>query len=57
MIRSNLNRELTIFCFQWIDPAAGNCGLWATQLLPPGNQDAMDLAVAYRKHINAHKST
>ncbi|KIW84619.1 hypothetical protein Z517_00007 [Fonsecaea pedrosoi CBS 271.37] len=39
--------------FWWIDPAAGNCGIYASQLLPPGDPETMNLAVAFRKDIFA----
>ncbi|EXJ76831.1 beta-lactamase [Capronia epimyces CBS 606.96] len=40
--------------FWWIDPAAGNCGMYASQLLPPGDPDSMALAVEFRKDLYAN---
>jgi len=37
--------------FWWIDPARGNCGLYAGQLIPPGDLPTIDLAVAFRKEM------
>ncbi|ETI27066.1 hypothetical protein G647_09748 [Cladophialophora carrionii CBS 160.54] len=39
--------------FWWIDPAAGNCGIYASQIIPPGDAESMALAVAYRRDIFA----
>jgi hypothetical protein len=36
---------------QWIDPAAGNCGIYASQVLPPGDPSSIDLAVDFRKEV------
>ncbi|KIW69789.1 hypothetical protein PV04_02121 [Phialophora macrospora] len=43
--------------FWWIDPAAGNCGMYASQLIPPGDAESMALALAYRKNIFAKSLT
>ncbi|KIW17904.1 hypothetical protein PV08_05099 [Exophiala spinifera] len=37
--------------FWWIDPAAGNCGIYASQLLPPGDPTSVALSVEFRKEI------
>ncbi|KIV78526.1 hypothetical protein PV11_10235 [Exophiala sideris] len=38
--------------YWWIDPAAGNCGLYASQVLPPADKSSMDVSVAFRRDIN-----
>jgi len=37
--------------FWWIDPSLGICGLYASQLLPPGDSESIALAVDFRKHV------
>jgi len=39
--------------FWWIDPAAGSCGIYASQIIPPGDPESIALAVEFRKHIFA----
>ncbi|KAL2829114.1 beta-lactamase/transpeptidase-like protein [Aspergillus pseudoustus] len=39
--------------FWWIDPMAGDCGMYASQILPPGDQISMELAVEFRREIYA----
>ncbi|KIX04556.1 uncharacterized protein Z518_05426 [Rhinocladiella mackenziei CBS 650.93] len=41
--------------FWWIDPAAGTCGLYMSQLLPPGDPASIDLALELRKDIFARR--
>lgn len=36
---------------QWIDPAAGTCGMYASQLVPPGDSASLALAVAFRRDM------
>ncbi|KAK5055190.1 hypothetical protein LTR84_012939 [Exophiala bonariae] len=37
--------------FWWIDPASGTCGMYASQLLPPGDAISRQLAVDFRRSI------
>ena len=37
---------------KWIDPRAGTCGFYASQLIPPGDPISMELAVAFRKDVH-----
>lgn len=39
--------------FWWIDPTAGNCGMYASQVIPPGDTESIALALAYRKSLFA----
>ncbi|KIW55396.1 hypothetical protein PV05_07679 [Exophiala xenobiotica] len=39
--------------FWWIDPTGGNCGVYASQILPPGDPTSMALAVDFHKEIYA----
>jgi len=39
--------------FWWIDPAAETCGMYASQLLPPGDAASMALALDFRRSIYA----
>ncbi|KAK5197663.1 hypothetical protein LTR92_001905 [Exophiala xenobiotica] len=39
--------------FWWIDPASGDCGIYASQILPPGDPTSMALAVDFHKEIYA----
>ncbi|KIW37031.1 uncharacterized protein PV06_10664 [Exophiala oligosperma] len=39
--------------FWWIDPVAGNCGIYASQLLPPGDPTSIALSVEFHKEIYA----
>ena len=36
---------------QWIDPVRGNCGMYASQVIPPGDPRSLDLAVKFRQHM------
>ncbi len=36
---------------QWIDPSLGTCGMYASQLLPPGDATSVGLAVDFRKYV------
>lgn len=45
--------DVTIFQFWWIDPVAGNCGIYASQLLPPGDPTSIALSVEFHKEIYA----
>ncbi|EXJ53307.1 beta-lactamase [Cladophialophora psammophila CBS 110553] len=42
--------------FWWIDPSAGNCGMYASQILPPGDLESINLAVAFRREISTRHS-
>ncbi|KIX92079.1 uncharacterized protein Z520_12233 [Fonsecaea multimorphosa CBS 102226] len=42
--------------FWWIDPTAGNCGMYASQIIPPGDLESMNLSVAFRREIFARCS-
>ncbi|KIV81332.1 hypothetical protein PV11_03523 [Exophiala sideris] len=42
--------------FWWIDPAAGNCGIYASQVLPPGDPISIDLGLDFRKEVHAGRS-
>ncbi|KAL6242228.1 hypothetical protein RBB50_010776 [Rhinocladiella similis] len=43
--------------FWWIDPVAGNCGIYASQLLPPGDPTSIALSVEFRKEVYAHSKS
>lgn len=36
---------------QWIDPAAGSCGLYLSQLLPPGDPTSLKIYLDFRRRI------
>lgn len=37
----------------WIDPVAGLCGLYASQIVPPGDKTSVDMSVLFEKEIYA----
>jgi CubicO group peptidase (beta-lactamase class C family) len=37
--------------FWWIDPTGGHCGLYASQLMPPGDERLIKLALEFRKGL------
>ena len=43
---------ISLLALQWIDPSAGTCGMYASQLLTtPGDSVSLDLYLAFRKHV------
>ncbi|OAP64035.1 hypothetical protein AYL99_00007 [Fonsecaea erecta] len=42
--------------FWWIDRTAGNCGIYASQIIPPGDLESINLSVAFRREIFARDS-
>lgn len=42
---------MTDICPQWIDRAAGLCGVFAPQCLPPGDAQCIELSQAFEKEM------
>lgn len=53
-----MSRRVGLTSTQWIDRKAGICGLFATQVVPPGDGKVVKLQRAFQKEIyeQANKS-